>query len=237
VTDYSQGHDPTAVMGRRIGAFIVDWVILYAIYGVVWRLTSDLTEAPSFIKDCSLITNAGCINLNEHVYVFKNSSVLYGSLAALAYVVVMFWVIQGLTGATIGKALFGVRVVNDNGTGPGIGRAIVRSLLMIIDGFCFYIVGLVLALATKGHRRLGDMAAKTFVVGTKDRGRPVIVPGLAAAGPGAAVGAAGAGAAAAYPAGGYGTGYTPAPSTMPTAPPAAGAPSTPPPSTPSSPWK
>lgn len=235
MTDYSQGHDPTAVMGRRIGAFIVDTVILYAIYGVVWRLTSDLTEAPSGIKDCvGFSSNTyGCAQVNNSVYLFKNTSLLYGSLATLAYVVVMFWVIQGITGATLGKALFGVRVVNDRGTGPGIGRAIIRSLLMIVDAFCFYLVGLVSAFTSKGHRRVGDMAARTFVVGSKDRGRPVVVPGLAA-GAGAPA-AAPAGATTAYPPGGYGTGYTPAPATMPTAPPTTGAPSTPPPSTPPTP--
>ena len=48
----------------------------------------------------------------------------------------------------------------------------------MVDGFCCYIPGAVMVLATKGHRRLGDMAAGTFVIGRRDAGQPVSVPGL-----------------------------------------------------------
>src|SRR5438094_983775 len=44
---------------------------------------------------------------------------------------------------------------------------------VIVDLFCFGVVGLVTSLVTHPHRRVGDMVGGTFVVGTADAGRPV----------------------------------------------------------------
>jgi uncharacterized RDD family membrane protein YckC len=68
---------------------------------------------------------------------------------------------QGLTGRSLGKRLFGLRVVRDNdeSRSPGVGRAAIRFLLELLGW-----VDLIVVLASKRHRRMGDMAMKTVVV-------------------------------------------------------------------------
>ena len=94
----------------------------------------------------------------------------------------LYAALQGATGRTPGKAVFGLKVVNEQGGNPGFGRGLVRTLLWIVDGQpCgIPLVGFITGLTTKGHRRVGDMAAKTFVVGKAHSG-PVVVPGLTTA--------------------------------------------------------
>ena len=71
-------------------------------------------------------------------------------------------------------------------------KALVRWVLWIVDGFPYFLplVGFIVGLTTVGHRRVGDMAAKTFVVRRAAMGSPIVVPGLTA--PPAPAGYAGA---------------------------------------------
>jgi hypothetical protein len=91
--------------------------------------------------------------------------------------------LQGLTGASVGKAIAGLRTVGEDGQRPGIGKAFIRTLLWAVDAAPWLVplVGLITGLTTTGHRRVGDMAAKTFVVRAADAGSPIVVPGLTAA--------------------------------------------------------
>lgn len=97
----------------------------------------------------------------------------------------MLVVLQGLTGWTIGKLLTGVRVVREDGRPPGLAKAFARWFLWIVDAFPYFLplLGPIVALTTQGHRRVGDMVAKTFVVRRSAAGSPVAVPGLTAAPP------------------------------------------------------
>lgn len=72
---------------------------------------------------------------------------------------------EGVFGGTIGKLLLGMRVVNAEGRNCGLGRALVRNLLRIIDALPFaYIVGAALVDSSDKRQRLGDRVAKTYVV-------------------------------------------------------------------------
>ena len=69
-----------------------------------------------------------------------------------------------MTGQTLGKKLLGIRVVMAGGGTPGTGAIVVRTVLRIVDGFAFYLVGLIVILATgKKRQRLGDLAGGTTV--------------------------------------------------------------------------
>jgi uncharacterized RDD family membrane protein YckC len=58
-----------------------------------------------------------------------------------------------------------------------MGRAFVRTLLLIIDTIsCILPIGLWVAIFSRGHRRLGDMAANTYVVKARYAGQPVVLP-------------------------------------------------------------
>jgi uncharacterized RDD family membrane protein YckC len=89
-------------------------------------------------------------------------------LEALVYAVVVFayfMLMEGYLGQTVGKMLLGIKVVReDNGEVPGLGAAALRTLLRLIDGLFFYLVGFIIVLITGKNQRLGDMVAHTLVV-------------------------------------------------------------------------
>ena len=81
-------------------------------------------------------------------------------LIGLGYYVIC----EAATGMTLGKRIVGIRVVDEDGGQPTLGAAVVRNVLRVIDGFLFYAVGAVVALASPRGQRLGDRAAHTVVV-------------------------------------------------------------------------
>ncbi len=74
--------------------------------------------------------------------------------------------LEGMTGATLGKRLLRMRVVDDAGDDIGLGKALGRNAMRIVDGFAFGIVGLVIAKNAATRQRLGDRVAGTVVIRT-----------------------------------------------------------------------
>ena len=71
-------------------------------------------------------------------------------------------------GATLGKKLFGLRVVSTDGSSVTLGQAFVRDLMRYFD--CFLIVPALLSIAiSKQNKRLGDLLAGTIVVYSEAR--------------------------------------------------------------------
>lgn len=68
-------------------------------------------------------------------------------------------------GATPGKRLMGLKVVNDDGTPIGFSPSLLRNLLMAADFLpLFYMAGIVSSLCHRQFKRLGDIAAGTLVI-------------------------------------------------------------------------
>ncbi len=170
--------DPTAVMGRRVVAYIIDVVLSSVILVAALALTKNHAYTGAPADACRTLRDAGgfsgqCVQFGSRVYTWRSGALLVGyglaGLASFANLVLL----QGVTGASIGKLILGLRVVDAQGAPCGVGRAFLRWLLLIVDSFCV-IVGLVVALATHPHRRIGDMVANTYVVGLASMGRPVV---------------------------------------------------------------
>lgn len=69
------------------------------------------------------------------------------------------------SGQTIGKRVFGLRVLQESGVRITWLQAMLRNLARPIDRFpALYVVGGVAALFTDAHQRLGDLLAGTIVV-------------------------------------------------------------------------
>jgi len=175
--------DPTAVVGRRVGAWVVDSVIVLA--PAVALFTSNLEYLEERNLDQSGVDFCEAFMDQEQGICFDAGDRVYFSdvpvapwLVALGMSILIYVVIQGLRGWTPGKLLFGIRTVAGDGQPPGIGRAIIRWVLFIIDGLCAGLVGFIVMLTSKGHRRVGDMAAQTYVVGSQYTGHPIVVPGM-----------------------------------------------------------
>lgn len=87
-------------------------------------------------------------------------------------------------GVTPGKRLFGLRVVNDNGTPVGWGPSLVRNLLRAVDFMpAFYAFGLVSMLLNRDFKRLGDLAAGTIVVYQDRAVQKINIPDVSAMAP------------------------------------------------------
>ncbi|MCK5878998.1 MAG: RDD family protein [Holophagae bacterium] len=79
---------------------------------------------------------------------------------SLAYIVIGW----SKYGTTVGKRIFGLYVVDDQtGQAPAIGKAFLRLVGYIVNGFTFYIGFLMIAF-TDDKRGLHDMIAKTHVI-------------------------------------------------------------------------
>lgn len=82
------------------------------------------------------------------------------SLAYLAYFVVM----EGTSGATLGKRILKIRVVKVDGSALTMRESLIRNILRIIDGIFVYLVGAILIWTSPNKQRLGDRLAGTIVV-------------------------------------------------------------------------
>ncbi len=89
-----------------------------------------------------------------------------GLLAWALLVFLVFSLTEGLRGVTPGKWLTGIRVVGTDLRPCGFGRALIRNLLKVVDGFFNFLVGLLLVAFTPEWQRLGDLAARTLVLRT-----------------------------------------------------------------------
>lgn len=137
--------DPTDVLGRRIGAGLLDLVVLTILFVVVGLLIGDTDTEGS---------NASVSLSGAPAFLFFALSLLY------------YFALEATSGRTLGKRLLGLRVARaDDGGKPSAGQIAGRTLLRIVDGILFYLVGLVVVLATgKRRQRIGDLAAGTTVV-------------------------------------------------------------------------
>lgn len=185
--------DPTSIVGRRIGAWFLD-LLIYLVIAVLLSLAGGGAGAETRTFDNSSQATSFCDGWNQthQGFCFNTSSgsettvTTYetGALSSawLPLHFALYVVIQGITGGSLGKLALGLRVVTADGQRCGIGRSFLRTMLWIVDAItcALPILGGILMLSTKGHRRVGDMVAKTFVVAKEQEGHPVVVPGLTA---------------------------------------------------------
>jgi uncharacterized RDD family membrane protein YckC len=138
--------EQTDVLGRRIGAAIIDIGILVLLVLIVGGIFGNdvAADAPA--------------------------SARFGTLDRLLVVCLAFgyyWISETMWAQTLGKRVLAIRVVRADGSSKAsTGAVFVRTLLRIVDSLPgFYLVGLISVLATGPRRqRLGDLAAKTRVV-------------------------------------------------------------------------
>ena len=87
------------------------------------------------------------------------------------------WFEAQMGGQTPGKRLFGLAVLNDDGTPLRWPGALTRNLLRAVDFLPFlYAFGLVTMLLNRDFKRLGDLAAGTIVVYREAKPRGFRVP-------------------------------------------------------------
>jgi uncharacterized RDD family membrane protein YckC len=159
--------------GPRIGAAFIDLAVYTALWLGVFFAVADSSQGLVFFE-----------SFNTHIVFGDTVYYVEGAEAGLFWALVLgaaglyFGLIPGLLGWTPGKLVTGVRVVSRRGTKAGVGAHLVRALLWVVDGFPYFLpglVGFILVLAKKDHRRVADMAAGTYVVRADQVGRAVSV--------------------------------------------------------------
>jgi len=194
--------DPTAVMGRRTLAWLADLVLFLAVVAAGFASMGEYVDVPLGVDDpcqqledqaaargedvgaCLDFRDMGIEEAEDRVYLLDTDESGVQTLLSFAWFA-FFVVLQGLTGGSPGKLLFGLRVVDQYGNRCGIGRSLARTLLWLVDSAPWFLplVGPITAFTSTGHRRVGDLAAGTYVVASSAAGAPVM-PQVAAPPPG-----------------------------------------------------
>ncbi|MFP3897008.1 MAG: RDD family protein [Anaerolineales bacterium] len=134
---------------RRFWALVIDGLLFCTIFFPVTRVVKGvwlMSTTDHRWADGLFITDPLCLSF-------------------LALMVLYFVLLEGLSGATLGKWALGLRVMRTDGGKPGLVRSAARNLLRLIDGLpAFNIVGIVLILRSPEKARFGDRVASTRVI-------------------------------------------------------------------------
>jgi uncharacterized RDD family membrane protein YckC len=157
-------HASAEVIGRRIGAALIDLLAVFA-----------------------LMVPVGLVFGQTYAHGGRAGVSLHGAAAIVWAVLVAayFFVPELLLGRTLGKWPLGLELVSTRGGRPGAVAVAVRTVARVIDFLPFlYLLGFLSLFAT-GHRaaRIGDLLAGTRVVAAPDHsasaprtGRPAQSP-------------------------------------------------------------
>lgn len=165
---------PTDVVGRRVGAFLIDLLITLAFNSAVFF---PLAEKRDEALDSGVYAQ---FTLGDDTWAVTGGSATLYWLLTLGFGLLWWVVLPGLKGWTVGKRMTGIRVVGEDGRCPaGIWRNLVRQFMWIADGFPYlipYLTGFITSMASRGNRRVGDMVAGTYVVKQEAVGGPPLPP-------------------------------------------------------------
>jgi uncharacterized RDD family membrane protein YckC len=135
-----------ATLGDRFIALVLDSVILLALFALidVWAFMKwGVISGADFRLTAAVMLVGGSLN----------------AVLAFGYL----WILEASVGATLGKAIVGIGVVN-NSERNSLAASAIRNLLRVVDGLGFYLVGTLVAVCSKFRRRIGDLCAGTYVV-------------------------------------------------------------------------
>jgi hypothetical protein len=175
-SDQTQFLAPTHVLGRRVGAFVLDLGVQAAVYFPLFFALADKVQR----VDNQFPSQEGAFaqfTSGDTRWEVRGGSAVVLFAVVLGVGIANHVVWQGLRGATVGKVLTGIRTVNEAGNPPGIGPALVRGLLWIVDAAPYCIpglVGFIVAVSSPERQRVGDRVANTWVVTAEATGRPPV---------------------------------------------------------------
>jgi len=134
--------------GSRLAAFIIDFIIQIVI--------------------CLLLAAVFFLSYGTFEYrdIFSNTEGWSLGLLIISWFLVYFCYFivceMLMNGQSIGKKIFGLRVIKDNGQPVGLQESLVRNLFRAVLDIIY--IGLFFILFSPKHKRIGDMVAGTVVV-------------------------------------------------------------------------
>lgn len=142
----SNGEYRFASLGDRFIAFALDTALLFGLFAIV--------DAWAFMR-------WGAVEGAE--LQLTTASLLMAMTLNAAIIFLYGWLFEAVCGATLGKALVGIRVVGSDGRGI-FSSCAVRNALRVVDGIGFYLLGALVAGCSGIRQRIGDVFAQTAVV-------------------------------------------------------------------------
>jgi len=143
----------THIEARRLGAALLDLLVLSLV--VIWvndvfGVTGEQGEAPL---------------RNVIGFTYLTTATTVGPVGIVLVAIVVYSAQEALFGATWGKLVAGLRVVDLEGRRPLLKAVLARNVLRIVDYFPFiYGLGAVAVMTSPRRQRLGDRLAGTLVV-------------------------------------------------------------------------
>jgi uncharacterized RDD family membrane protein YckC len=149
-----------APLARRLAAGVVDLLPFHLAAGVYLHFALPMSAQDAAQLMMKLLRGRGPVPV-EVAYAWAGTALLY-----LVYCVLT----EMRFAATVGKALFKLRVVGDEGAPPRKLEILLRNLFKIVEVFYFFPL-LLAVVITRYRQRLGDMAARTAVIDSR-----IVVP-------------------------------------------------------------
>jgi uncharacterized RDD family membrane protein YckC len=139
-------------MGDRLIAVILDSLLIIAFFAAFGMWYS--------------VERGG---ISEGGFSLSGTPALVVILVCLCAGLLYYWLLEGFFGATIGKAIVGIRVIKRDGSQCNLKPSLIRNILRVVDIIPIYLVGFIVAIFSKMRRRVGDYAAGTVVVEVSPR--------------------------------------------------------------------
>ncbi|MGZ7169272.1 MAG: RDD family protein [Halobacteriota archaeon] len=156
-------------VGIRFAATVIDVLVL----GIIsWILVSIAIGAA--FSTAAPIQPASQGNINATIAqvnstVQQVSGALSAGITAAAVITLIVWflyytILEGRYGQTLGKYFCKIKVVKEDGAPINYTEAAIRTILRIIDGIIYYLIGALLIWTSEKRQRLGDRLAHTVVI-------------------------------------------------------------------------
>ncbi len=140
----------TAVVGRRIAQYTVDWILIAVVGGALLALYL-----------LSPTEEDGAVDSTAAGFWIITAVVFFGGIIWSLYV----WVLHphSHNGQTVGMGLMSIQIVSVDGSPASRGQLLVRAVLFVIDIGMTPLIGLITMLVSTKNQRIGDHVAKTVV--------------------------------------------------------------------------
>ncbi len=149
-----EAYGPPAGFLRRLGAWIIDQMVLFIAIMMALNVLSPILFGVDSVPD----DNEGSFSLPLY---------LLSLLIAWIYNGLMV----GMYGATLGKRVFNIYVLNANGEITGVPRGFARAAATAVSAIILYI-GFLMVLFREDRRALHDLIADTYPIELMSRDRP-----------------------------------------------------------------
>jgi uncharacterized RDD family membrane protein YckC len=143
------------VVGERVGAAIIDLLVLGALFVVMAVLFGGAQSTTATgLNDPAVHTSGTSVSLTGLPFV-----------VFLALTLVYYFALELRYGQTIGKRVVSIRVVSLDGGRPTPSAILIRTIGRVVDVLpVFYLLGFLVLVSGRSRQRIGDRLARTTVV-------------------------------------------------------------------------